>query len=481
MHGSPSRRLPIARPLLLAVCLAGVALAPACSDVAAGPARRHVLLISIDTLRADALGLYGYERETSPFLDQLGAHGVVFDRHYSNSNTTLPSHASMLTGLFVPAHGVRDGGTDDTRHAIPDGAVTLAERFQEAGYRTIGLTSNAGWLTPAFGFDQGFDVFETSWRDAPVSIDAYLDWMDAEQPERSFAFLHFFDVHSDHQVAEGTLPYEADEPYARRFAGEPPEGFTGCGRVAQGRCGSEYLIAVNEGAEPLPQEHLEYLRGLYDAGIRQLDDQLRGLFGALRERGILEDTLVVVTADHGESFLEHGTLLHSTHHDEVARVPLIIVPPAELDVPPRRVEFRTQSVDVAPTILELAGLEPLGQGRSLAPAVLEGEELPPSDVLFHANVLISQDGAGSFKFVRRGRGARPRFFDHAADPDERVDLAAEPAFVQAQHPRLTAAYQRMVELVRQSQRIHSALGGGESTATSLSPEQVAELRALGYF
>ncbi len=436
-----------------------------------------MLLISIDTLRQDHLGLYGYPRDTSPFLDQLGARGVVFDDHFANSSTTLPSHASILTGLFTPAHGVRDGGTEDTRTPIPPAAVTLAERFREAEYQTFAQTANPPWLAPAFGFDRGFDEFGTSWRAAPESIDAFLDWLDREDPRRSFTFLHFFDVHSAHQPEPPARPYHSGEEFMRRFAGEPPEGFTGCTHVGPQRCGSHYLKALSEGVEPLPQEHLRYLLGLYDAGIAHLDHRLGQMFEQLEGRGYLENALVVIISDHGESFYEHGQMLHGTHFNEVVRVPFFIVCPPDMDVPPRRIASRTQSVDVAPTILELAGLQPMGQGRSLVDAVLRGEQPEPADVLFQNNVLISQDRQGSFKYEATSEG--PRFYDHLRDPEEHEDLLAIAGFAQENSERLMAAYYKLEALLEESLQLREMLGRGETV--ELSEEETRQLQALGYF
>ncbi len=453
------------------------ALLAACSS--SGEERpRRVLLISLDTLAASHCGFLGYPRDTTPFLDELAARGVVFERHFANSNTTLPSHASMLTGLFVPAHGVRDGGTPETRQPLPPRAETLAERLRDAGYRTLGFTAHAAWLNPAFGFDRGFEHFETGWRAAPETIEAFLSRLDALEGEPTFAFLHFFDAHSESSCGDPCFPYASDDPWRERFAGPTPEGFTGCSARLPDACASEYLKAVSNHIDRIPPEHLEFLIGLYDAGVAQLDAELRRLFDELERRGWLEDALVVVTADHGEAFMEHGRMLHGVHFEEVSRVPLIVVPPARLGARPRRVHERTQSVDLVPTVLDLCGLAPAGQGRSLARTIVLGEPPEPRDVLFESNVLVTDDERGEFKLVATPDG--PKFFDHTSDPGEFEDRAALSPLPPQERSRIAAAEARLADWLERCEAVHGAVAGG-AAGPELTPDQVRELRALGYF
>jgi arylsulfatase len=440
-----------------------------------------VLLISLDTLRADHCGFGGYGPDTTPFMDNLAERGVVFTQHFANSNCTLPSHASMLTGLWMPSHGVIPQSTGDEEITpIAPGVLTLAESFKRAGYETQAITSHPIWLNQAHGFDQGFDSFETSWRSAETTIDEYFARLDATPPEKSFTFLHFFDIHSDSGSEAPCLPYESSPELVAEFAGASPEGFTGCHPIRPDLCASKYLEALSWTRKPLPPGYLDFLMGLYDAGIRKLDGDLERLFKGLDQRGLLDETLIVITADHGEAFSEHLTLLHSGHHDEDARVPLLIVPPARWQIPPRRLNSATQSTDLAPTLLELCGLEPVGQTQSLARAVMLGEEPAPAPILFQGHILIDADESSAYKYIRISDEVPPVFFDRSADPGETHNLMVDEAFQRESAQRLERIGHQLDRIIGECEQIRAALGGGQDGAGELSEAERAQLLNLGY-
>ena len=477
MLQSPRSRLLLGSLLCLASSCGGGE-----AEISEGPLPQRVLLISLDTLRADHTGFGGYSKPTTPFLDSLAERGVVFENHFANSNCTLPSHATMLTGLHLPSHGVRPSDpTLGEIHALPGSVKTLAERFQEEGYYTVGFTSHGAWLNEEFGFDQGFDHFVSRWCDADETIEDYLSLLDRVDSRNSFTFLHFFDIHSESGSRGPCLPYRSSQELVEQFAGEKPEGFTGCSsrEGRETKCASNYLQDISMKIEPLPEEHLDYLVGLYDAGIRKLDDQLRDLFAELERRGQLENTLVIFTADHGEAFFEHGLMLHDGHQDPVARVPLLFVFPEGSPVPARRLGFLTQSTDLAPTILDLVGLEPIGQTRSLAPAIMEGEALEDGLVLFQSNFLIGRDEVGEYKFIKTGK--TPEFYDREADPEERHNLLVDAEYGNANRKRLQAIYMAMEELSKECRSLNKTLASLDSGgAGRLSAERIKELKALGY-
>jgi hypothetical protein len=469
----------------LLACLAG-GLAISCADSAPavhdGPLPERVLLISLDTLRADHTGFGGYSKPTTPFLDSLAARGVVFENHFANSNCTLPSHATMLTGLHFPSHGVRPDDLDKAAiHVLPASAQTLAERFQAEGYFTAAFTSHGAWLNAEYGFDQGFDHFVSRWCDADRTIRDYLQLLDEAPHQNSFTFLHFFDIHSDSGQQGPCLPYRSSKELVEQFAGEIPADFTGCSSTPgrETRCQSNYLHDISNKIESVDEETLEFIVGLYDAGVRKLDDQLRDLFAELERRGTLENTLIVITADHGESFLEHGQMLHDGHNDEVARVPLLILLPESSGVPPRRIRALTQSTDLAPTLLDLCGFEPIGQTASLAGAVMLGEEPPDALVLFQGHILIGSDEAGEYKFIKTGRS--PEFYDRSLDPEERHNLLSDKSFAVDQRQRLLAIYRSFEALTRECRSLNTSLKSlDQGAGPQLTPEQIAELKALGY-
>ena len=476
------------RPALLALALS--ASLASCGD--ADPSRdssprmsgpRHVFLISIDTLRADHCGLYGYHKPTTPFLDSLGERGVVFDRHVVNSNNTLISHASMITGLVMPAHNAYDRG-EGKRSRISDGHECLAEVFQGAGFQTGAFAAHPVWLAPEFGFDQGFDVFETGWRPARVVNRFFLKWVDSEKPSRIFAFLHYYDVHSESAASKpGTLPYEAPPKYLERFAPPRTEDFTGTTEDRNGKTviASGYLQACSGYYKNLPPEHLEYIVGCYDAGIAKLDDDLRDLFAELEERGILEESLIVITSDHGEEFKEHKALLHGGYHDEIMHVPMVWLLPRGVERGTERVTDLSRSIDIAPTLLDMAGLPPLSnaQGISLARSILEGKPTGIRQSLFGMKIIRAIDEVAEFKFCDIEKYYT--FYDLAEDPGEMHNLWVGDATEPQDRKRMAHARILISQIRKDSINIRdAALVRGEDTEVEMSPERIRALEALGY-
>lgn len=289
----------------------------------------NVLFVVIDTLRADRLGAYGYERDTSPGLDYLAETGARFDAHRAQSSWTKTSMASLWTSL-APARTAVKRFSD----GVDERAVFGSERFKEAGYTTVGLWRN-GWVAPNFGFDQGFDVYMNPFvQQAPISLRrevkgnrlegtdidvvlSSLEFMKVHRDERWFLYIHFMDVHQ-YVTVEELATY-----------------------------GNSYSDS-------------------YDHAIRWVDSQIRGIIQELDRLRLREKTLIVVVSDHGEAFGEHGSEGHAKDlHYEVTRTPFILSFPFRLSEG-LVVEDVTQNVDVFPTVLELVGLPPLDDtdGRS---------------------------------------------------------------------------------------------------------------------
>ena len=323
---------------LLVPALLACALLAGCGGADQRPP--NVLLISIDTLRPDRLGCYGHDRETSPALDALAAGGVLFEDVTSASPWTLPSHATMLTGLYPSRHGVV-GHTNRLRQKTR----SLATRLGEHGYRTLGVV-NSHNLSERYGLGRGFDVFEYVLEKNPKGkilnrgprIVARAQELLGEVGDQPFfMFLHFYDVHTD---------FTPDDEYRAQFVGPYDGEFDGS---------TLQLAELRARGGTLGEDDVRYLFELYDAEIRQLDDLLAGLFAHLDQLGLADDTLVVVTSDHGEEFGEHGSVLHGqTHFEEVIRIPLLVRGP---DVPVgRRIDEPVHLVDVAPTILAACGI-----------------------------------------------------------------------------------------------------------------------------
>ncbi|MDH5671988.1 MAG: sulfatase-like hydrolase/transferase [Myxococcales bacterium] len=394
---------------------------------AAPHARPNVVLISIDTCRADHLGCYGFDRPTSPNIDALAAQAVRFERAISTAPTTLPAHASMMTGLLPIAHGSRANG--QTLAADYD---TLAERLAAAGYETAAFVS-AFVLQRQFGLAQGFATYDDvthragardymDQRDCAATSEHALGWLRQERERPFFLFVHFFDPHGD---------YQPPEPFRTRLAGNP-----------------------------------------YAGEIAFADHCVGRLLASLRELGHYDDTLLILTADHGEGRGDHGEGTHSYFvYQSTVHVPLIIKPPGPAR--PTVIGQTVSLVDIFPTVLGTTGLSDSArtQGQDLSawlsgkppqaprPAAI-AECLEPTG--FGCTPLFSLV-LGSEKLIH---GAHPELYDLAEDPHESHNLAAE-------RPR------RVAEL---KQRLSAALQGAprQQAGEALQAETIARLRALGY-
>ncbi|MCP3915346.1 MAG: sulfatase [bacterium] len=322
------------------------ATASACGRTDAPPP--NVLLICMDTVRADHLGCYGYERrETTPTLDRLAERGYVFADTSATAGWTKPSVPTILTGLYPAQHGVYQGSSKDAdgmhSDVVPKGARTLAEAFAATGYETAAFVMNAQ-LRRGLGFEQGFDVYADGAGDAREIRWRARDWLDERAgDEPFFLYLHFLDAH---------WPYPVPDEYATLFTdGADVERF-------RGKDWRELRDAVNHGREQLSDADLEVLLALYDGAIRYIDDELGRLMDHLERSGLAEDTIVCVVSDHGEEFLEHGRIGHGHGlYENLLSVPWI------LHVPGRgagRVETPCSLVDLFPTLLHAAGVSDVG-------------------------------------------------------------------------------------------------------------------------
>lgn len=420
-------------------------------EVAAGA--RNLILISVDTLRADRLGAYGYDRPTSPFLDQLAAEGAVFENARSTSSWTIPAHGSMLTGLYPRRHGLR-GFAD----MFPEDVTTLAQRLQARGFETIGH-SNIWILDPGRGFDRGFDDFTLNMPKldgigaAPTINQRASRWLARREPGRFFLFLHYYDVHSH---------YRPMARYREMFAG-PYEG------PADGT--TEQMERHRTGEVSLDAADASHLSDLYDAGIRQMDTELERFLGNLERKGLLDETLVILTSDHGEEFLDHGLFLHGANlYEETVRVPLILRGPG---VPAgTRFDATASLVDVTPTAMALLGLPPPddvdGVDLSLAwraPELVD-EERP---IFFETDQWKPDSGRLRWAVVS---GHTKLHAADGLDEAQQYDLAADPTE--------RAAVSAIDENLRSMLDTYRASGRPAAAGPAMKPEIARKLRELGY-
>jgi len=427
-----------------------VLLAPSCGDPP--PVPGSVLLVIIDTARADHLSTFGYVRRTSPNLDRLAGEGQRFDDAWSQSPWTLPSIATILTGLPPHGHGATRG--ERGIHPVRDDVETLAQRMSAVGYATAAFI-NVLWCAPdVSGLDRGFDVYDyretdesnRGHRDAAETTDAVLAWLDRAGDDPFFIVTHYFDPH---------LTYDPPVPYDTMF-----ERGSGT-RVPSGFGSASQVFAVRDGKIRLTPGQRESLIARYDGEIRFTDEQFGRLREGLEQRGRWDDTLVIVVADHGEEFWDHGGFEHGhSHHRELLRTPLIVRRPGE--PAGATVGDRVRQIDIAPTILDFAGTE--------LPEDLPGFVLGTNDARYA--VAEGSLWAGDLVSVRSDRGTLilDRDDGEAAyyAPDDTLELTP-----------LTPDSEDARDLRDLLEALPEA-GAASTTPNPLSEDQIERLRSLGY-
>ncbi len=438
-----------------------------------------MILISLDTLRADHLGAWGYARPTSPFLDALAAGGVRFSRAFSQSPKTAPSHMSVFTGAFPLDHGAHfDYATaPPTVHPVRDEIPTLPELMLRAGYRSAAWTGG-GQVSYAAGFARGFHDFNSSLgKLEPQKMESIRRWFRKHADRPCFLFLHTYQIHD---------PYLPPPPYDALFADPSYDGWVVADRERLASGGDRGWDTLHTAfwrktgsavdTSLIGPADLQRLVDLYDGGIRFTDDVLRGFFEGLHADGLLDETLVVVFSDHGEEFLEHGGVLHEMLYRETLHVPLIFYWPGHLPVG-KVVEAQVPLVDLHATLLELAGIdrgEPT-EARSLLPLIEAGGR--PSDRAVYSEEPWSHL-EGSHRSLRTGeytvydhdRG-RVELFESRSDPLEGQDLAGDRPDLVASLLAAAAAF---------TDHRAAAAPPSATSARELSPEDIEALRALGY-
>ena len=431
----------------------------------------NIVLVSIDTLRADHLGCYGQSRPTSPNIDDLASRSFVFERAYAQSHNTLVSHATMLTSLNPISHGATP------RQPLDPGITTLAEVLRSHGYRRAAFTTHPSWLSRKMGFAQGFGRFQSRDVSAEEINQRVFAWLRSVKDRSSdgadrpfFLFVHYYDVHSDWHE----LPYETKTEFDRKFVGEYEGTFRGCRDDA---CASVLLNQVAENPDLLSPSELEWVKGLYDGGIAYTDHHVGTLLRELGELDLLTSSWIVITSDHGEEFMEHGRMLHSQPYEETARVPLVIRPPQ--GVAHRRLSDLVGLVDLPPTVLEAVGIEapPAFEGRSLVP-LMESRESSPEALFWTAlgsppyrpskRIAVRR---GRYTLVTRDAFARLELYDHDTDPEQKRDIAGQQ---QEASQELRALAVRFYE--RQLERGRAR----DTRPATPSEEEIERLRSLGY-
>ncbi len=413
------RRLTPKRSGALAL-LAILALSVGCGPNFPDPtAVRAVILVDVDTLRADHLSAYGYARQTSPNIDAFARRAVQFDWAFSQAPNTLPSQTSILTSLYPSTHLVLHDGD-----RLEPEVVTLAERFQQAGFVT-GAFIDGGYMKSQFGLDQGFDTyFDINGGGLGVGEAPIGKWLAEHAQRRFFLLIHTYDVHT---------PYAPREPFRSRFTADlaaPTPGFEPTSEALESIRMSKYT------AEPrsLADRDLEYSRALYDGEVALVDDWFGRFLRQLEDLGLADSTVVALVSDHGEEFQEHGSVLHEKLYRTVTHVPLVVRAPGARNG--RRVGQTVETIDLAPTLLELAGVAaPVAtegmkglagmEGRSLVPW-LAGEPPAVARLAFSESPFFGVQRAVSsdqFRLILTLESGKIELFRSREDMAEAQDLA----------------------------------------------------------
>ena len=474
----PSRlRQSATRYALAIACLASLA----CNR----PQHANVLLVSLDSVRADRVEAQRLGKPLAPTLARVAAEGATFTRAYSAYPNTLGSHSTLFTGLAPSEHRmavVRAAGED---FLLKHGVATLAGEFRDAGYATAAFTENA-FLSKDFGFDAGFDVFEEGPLGTPFrfpahardTVDRALGWLATRPASPFFLFVHSYEAH---------VPYEPSPENLRAVVGEEAAGSTS---PFARRFDGLQSIAFHRGTLPLTPTDLARIADLYDAEVHGLDAELGRLLAFLDSAGLSSSTLVVLLADHGEEFGDQAVLGHGESlHESGLHVPLLLRLPGTIRAG-TRVETPVGLGDVGPTIAELAGIGTIfadTHARSLA-ASLHGKDTdrpvfselerrsavcpgaaPDAPLGCDFDAVSVRDAR--YAYVQSRADGSENLYDRRVDPDETTDLAEA-------RKEETTRYRALVQEYRRTRTPHRA--ATVRAAQPVTPQVVEKLRALGY-
>ncbi len=478
-------------PALLSILCALGACAPAPSPPPARPTRPSILIVSIDTLRADHLGCYGYdpyEDPVTPAIDALAGESVRFTHFYTSRGQTSPSLCSMMVGKYPSSHGVRDNGMK-----FAPGQRTLAERLGEVGYQTAAFVSRiptgkgahpARGAGVTVGGETRADGSETRGyhESDEVVLGKAIEWLQGIDPASEtpfFAWVHFYAVHK---------PYTPPPPYDTLFTADYQGGLRP-GKRVQWTLIEPAVHQATLSRTPLPEADHRFVVGLYDGGVRAVDERVGKLLAALDERGLASDTLVILTADHGEELGDHQAYYYhgNSVYGSTLHIPLLVRWPGVL-APGTTFEHLAQNVDLVPTVLDWLHLEiPKDiEGVSLAPWF--GKDAPMGEPRRFAyvewqDVIWGARTLGDHYLINpSGAWLRKSPFDEVEGSGFRVgcaelyDLASDPA---EQHDLLATGLETAAEL-REAALAHRARPAAIQTWEGAEADSLDALNALGY-
>ena len=429
---------------------------PAAQQLRAGVEGANLIIIVIDAARADHFSSFGYEMETTPRLDAFFADNILFTEARAEASNTKASISSLFTSQFPDTHGAVGVGMP-----LSDQGATLAEVMKNEGYATVAFSANP-FLAECFGFDRGFDEFDEVFRQvdlepnegggvpADLMLETAIPWLRSHVEQPFFVYLHFFEPHA---------PYDPPAPFRFQFM-RPPD----------------------------------WMMGLYDGNLAYVDDRVGQLLDEIDSLGLMDNSIIVFMADHGEAFGEHGHLGHTTTvYEEMIYVPLAFHLPAACEATPQRRGEGIGLTDVMPTLLDLYGIEPPAgmQGRSRLRLLAGEEESEPYFTVSRTRGLDTTGGveqpeqvsyaiAGpQYTLILAEEGRRVELYDRAADAGQQTNIAAD-------HPDIVDGLRQQFEAWAETQRGRPVVLPGGRVVPSGEPlmtvdDQIQrQLRALGY-
>ena len=440
---------------------------------------KHVIVITDDTLRPDFLSCYGSERVHTPHIDRLAQDGVLFKNTFSAAPWTMPSVASIMTGLSPAVHGTK---TKSSR--LPDAIPTLAEYMYDEGYYTSAIGRN-GILTSKFNFSQGFleyhffpkaqnhhirgiklfqwlfpEQFRTDVSTRDITASA-IGWISSHHTQDFFLWLHYFDPHQPYTPPDGLLPKKKIVPSIGKDFSE--------------------LQAVRGGYLVPSLQEREWIKELYAAEVRHVDNNIGELIAVLKELNMYDNSLIVFTSDHGEEFWEHGGFEHGhTLYNEVLRVPLIIKPPTKLGLSPQKADRSVSLEAILPTVLTLCEIPYETneyQAKSLAPFSQFASGIPAAPLVSSSLLYYEEREAVIFdgmKYVRTLLTNNEELYDLTRDPGEQKSVMSE-------FPEKVLRAQNIMsehEMAAETQKEYYKLS--ETETFDLDEDTIQELKSLGY-
>lgn len=415
----------------------------------------NVILVSIDTLRADHLGCYNYPKNTTPNIDSFTDDCIVFTKCFAQCSSTLSSHSSMLTSL-IPSH---HGASFYRKDPLPKKIVTMAERLKKNGYKTASF-NDGGQIDPKFGLNQGFNTYKSN----KNKYDRYsflnivkqgIMWLEKNSNEKFFLFLHTYETHS---------PFTPKESYLKLmeidYAGDLPKNTT-----------KSIIRRINSGKLEITEADRLHILNTYDAEIRSVDDSFQYFLDYLKRMKLYDNSIIIFTSDHGEEFNEHGIMATHSHtlFNELLYVPLIIKL-GRSEYSSTKIHEMVRSVDILPTVLDILNLDSRSQmdGVSLLPMI---KKSPKKYELF---AISERDMKETLKpecwSIIEGRWKlyNSTLYDLETDPFETIDVSDENMEIKARLRRGALRYMQQRRVL------------GKRAKVKLDKESIEKLKALGY-